>query len=131
MTNERFFRGFLAALKLQGESEIVTKDDAHHQTLDAVVEVLDEARRTHRSGAEEMPATLIPQEITGRYHDWDSALVALQRGKLLTGRNPTYPCVEILFNEDEARRLLERYTPEQREIFNDLATAYRQRPAVR
>jgi hypothetical protein len=126
MTNERFFRGFLAALKLQGEKQIVTKDDTHHLTLDPVVQVLDEARRTDRPGARDMPNTLIAQEITGRYQDWDSALVALQRGRLVAARNPSYPSVEILFNDQEAKELLSRYTAEQREMFRELATAFRQ-----
>jgi hypothetical protein len=130
MTNERFFRGFLAALRLQGESRIRTKDDAHHPTFDAVVKALEDARRAKKAGVEEMPDTLIPQDITGRYHDWDAALVALQRGRLVTGRNPTYPAVEILFDENEASQLLARYTPEQRAIFEDLACAYRAQPVA-
>lgn len=128
MTNDRFFRGLLAALRLQGEKQIITKGDAHHQTFDAAARWLDEARRSGHPGVEDMPDTLVPQEITGRYQDWDSALVSLQRGRLLAARNPTYPLVEILFDEGEAEQLLDRYTPEQREVFTEMAAHYRQQP---
>ena len=130
MTNDRFFRGFLAALRLQGENQIVTKADIHHQTFDAAARWLEEARRSGHPGVEGMPDTLIPQVITGRYQDWDNALISLQRGKLLAARNPTYPLVEILFNEDDARQLLDLYTPEQQEAFVEMATQYRHQPVV-
>jgi len=130
MRSEKFFRGFVAALRMQGETEIVTKGDAHHRTLDAVVERLEEIRRAKKPGAEEVPDVLVPREITGRYRAWDSALVTLQRGRLLAGRNPTYPIVEILFDKEEAKRLLERYTPEQRAIFAELAEAYSRQPVA-
>jgi hypothetical protein len=128
MTNDRFFRGFLAALRLQGENRIVTKGDAHHQTFDAAAHWLDEARRSGHPGVEDMPDTLIPQVITGRYQDWDDALISLQRGRLLAARNPTYPLVEILFTEDEAEQLLDLYTPEQREVFTAMAAQYHHEP---
>ncbi|MDQ3725264.1 MAG: hypothetical protein M3335_05150 [Actinomycetota bacterium] len=128
MTNDRFFRGFLAALRLQGEKRIVTKNDAHHQTFDAAARWLEEARRSGCPGVDDMPDTLVPQVITGRYQEWDSALVSLQRGRLLAARNPTYPLVEILFDDEEARQLLELYTPEQREVFTQMATRYMQQP---
>ena len=130
MTNDRFFRGFLAALRLQGETEIVTKDDAHHRTFDASAHYLNEARQARHPGVEEMPDTLAPQVITGRYQDWDDALISLQRGKLLAARNPTYPLVEILFTEDEAKELLQLYTPAQREVFAEMATQYRHQPSI-
>lgn len=124
MSAERFFRGLLAALRLQHVFFIDTTDDRYHRWFGKVAEALDEARSNGRPGSEAMPRTLKPSPFTGRYAAFDEALILLQRARLLRGHNPFFRKVELIMSEERAEALLGSYTEEERAVFKDLAKVF-------
>jgi hypothetical protein len=124
VTQQDFFRGFVAALRAEGLDYVDTRDDRHHRLFGAVVRRLERARRDARPGAQAMPRALLPNQITGRFQELDDALVDLQKGRLLGARNPFYHRVELAFTEENADQILDLYNAEEQELFRKLATAY-------
>jgi hypothetical protein len=124
MTTDRFFQGFVAAMRLQGHDHIDTVNDVHHEAFHKVAEALEAARRRGAAGAAAMPRTLISNPITGRYRDFDAALANMQRGSLVTARNPVYRRVDLELSPEEAEGILALYPQEEQELFGELAQAF-------
>jgi hypothetical protein len=119
MTKDRFFRGFLAALRKVGEDFIRTRDDAHHKKFEAVVDLME------RSGSEDLPL-FIPSPFSGRFREFEDALLQMQRG-FLGAQNPFYPGVHLDITEERAGAILDQYSREERELFLKLAQAYKEK----
>jgi len=124
MSDEAFFRLFLAALRASGVSYIDTRDDIHHEKFSAAVERLREAQRRGDPVALCMPRGLVPSPITGRFREFDDALVNAQRG--FTGaQNPFYPGADLILNEEQAVSELEALTKSERDLLLSLAQTFR------
>ena len=102
----RFFTGFVAALRARGVDFVETQDDSHHARFNRVVQALREARANAEPGAQGMPRTLMPTQVTGRYRELDEALLNMQRG-IFSAPNPYYPGVQLKLSEDRAERILD------------------------
>jgi hypothetical protein len=122
MTNDRFFRGFLAALREAGEKILVTKDDTHHKKFKAVAGLIGQLSEEEQ---DELP-TLIPSPFTGRFRELEDAILQMQRG-LLGAQNPFYPCVNLDVSAERATAILEQYSPREQELFRRLAKAYKEK----
>jgi hypothetical protein len=124
MTAERFFTGFVAALREAGVDFVDTRDDAHHKKFQAVVDRLRETRGAGQPGAARMPRTFMPTQVTGRYRELDDALLSLQRG-VLSAPNPYYPGIDLKMSRDRAARRLSRFSDEERALFEELAETFK------
>ena len=120
MTNDRFFRGFLAALREVGEEFIVTRDDTHHKKFKAVVGLLGQLNEEQQ---DELPA-FIPSPFTGRFREFEDAILQMQRG-FLGAQNPFYPSVNLDISPERAAAILDQFSPAERELFLRLAKAYK------
>lgn len=119
MNRDDFFRGLLSALRLEGLEFIDTRNDDHHARFQRVVELL----KDHEEAFVDLPHSFFPSPFTGRYREFDDALLRLQRG-LLGAQNPFYPGVNVDISENRARRILEGFPQEQRTVFRELAASY-------
>jgi hypothetical protein len=119
MSQDDFFRGLLAALRLKGAQFIDTRGGLHHEHFERVVEELEE----HYIEFPELPRTFTPSPFTGRYRELDEALVQLQCG-LLGAQNPFYPGVRLDISEVRAKNILMGYPEEQQQFFHKLAQAF-------
>ena len=119
MTRDDLFRGLLAALRERGVEFIDTREDDHHARFQRVVEMLDEVREEFPN----VPSTFIPSPFTGRYREFDDALLRLQRG-LLGAQNPFYPGVNLDISKQRAHRILANYKTEEQQLFANLASVY-------
>lgn len=119
MNRDDFFRGLLSALRLDGLEFIDTRNDDHHTRFQRVVELL----RAHEADFADLPNFFFPSPFTGRYREFDDALLRLQRG-LLGAQNPFYPGVNVDISENRARRILESFPQEQQTVFRRLAGVY-------
>lgn len=124
MTKDRFFTGFVAALRHQGVSFVDTRDDAHHTRFRAVVQKIRDERAAGTLGAQALPRTLMPTQVTGRYRELDEALLNMQRG-LLSAPNPFYPGIELQMSPDRAERILESFDASERDALETLAESFR------
>lgn len=130
MSNEEFFEGFLAALRLLGQESVLTEDDEHHRRFQAVVRELKDARRRGEAGADRMPRGLVDNIVTGRFRELDSALNDFQKDEMVGARNPRYRRVELVVSEASAKGLLDLYCPEERELFMKLAERFQPESAT-
>jgi hypothetical protein len=119
MTNDRFFRGFLAALSTVGHNFIVTRNDAHHKQFKAVVGLMGQLSK---EAQDELPV-FIPSPFSDRFRELEDALLQMQRG-FLGAQNPFYPGVHLDITPERAKAILDQFSPEQRELFLRLAKAY-------
>ncbi len=122
MTNDRFFRGFLAALQQVGERFIVTRDDTHHKKFKAVVGLLGQLSTEQQ---DELPA-FIPSPFTGRFREFEDAILQMQRG-FLGAQNPFYPGVNLDISPERASAILDQFSSAERELFLRLARAYKEK----
>jgi hypothetical protein len=120
MTRDDLFRGLLAALREKGIQFIDTRNDDHHSRFQSVVDVLT----AERNQFPDIPSTFVPSPFTGRYREFDDALLRLQRG-LLGAQNPFYPGVNLDITLERAHKILQGYREEEKELFSRLASAYR------
>jgi hypothetical protein len=119
MSLDDFFRGLLAALRLQGIEFVETRGDSHHARFRRVVETL----RTRSTQFPRLPRTFVASPFTGRYRELDEALVQLQCG-FLGAQNPFYPGVHLDISEPRARHILDNYEEPEKEVFAKLAQVY-------
>lgn len=123
---ERFFRGFMATLFVQGERFISTQDDEHQQKFDRVVQSYREYRRLASAGdLANFPAFFSKSKITGRYKELDDALLQLQQG-LLGAQNPYYTSVKFGCSEVVAESVLNSYSEAEKQLLARLASTYRE-----
>jgi hypothetical protein len=123
MTSEQFFRAFLASLRVHDLEFVDTRNDRHHKRFQLVVDRLRAAQKEHENGAEEMPRALVSSPFTGRYQDFDDALVRLQRG-LLGSQNPFYPGIRLTLSKERAERILNQLPKAQHAVIEKLADIY-------
>lgn len=123
LSNEEFFRAFLAALRLRGADFIDTRYDRHHARFAMTVIRLHEARARGAFAAATMPRALVPSPFTGRYREFDDALIKLQRG-LLGAQNPYYPGIQLIVTPDRANAILARLPDDICQLIGELADAY-------
>jgi len=123
LTSEQFFRAFLASLRVRNLEFVDTRNDRHHKRFQLVVDRLRMAQREHENGAKEMPRALVASPFTGRYQDFDDALVRLQRG-LLGSQNPFYPGIRLTLSKRRAQRILDQLPGPQQEVIDELAGIY-------
>lgn len=119
----RFFSGFVAALRAQGVDFVDTHADNHHARFNRVVKALREARAAADPGAQGMPRTLMPTQVTGRYRELDDALLNMQRG-IFSAPNPYYPGVQLRLSRDRAERILKDFDPDQQRLLVQLADLF-------
>lgn len=122
MTNDHFFRGFLAALRQEGLKFISTQNDAHHKKFQAVVGVLG---RLSEEEQDDLPA-FIASPFTGRFRELEDAILQMQRG-FLGAQNPFYPGVHLDITTERAGAILEQFSADERELFHRLARAYKEK----
>jgi hypothetical protein len=123
MTSNRFFRGFLAALRINEVTYLNTVDDDHHRRFAQAVRALQEQQRRKDPAALEMPQGLVSNPFTGRFDDFDDALVRMQQG-MLGAQNPYYPGIRLVLTDERAERILEAFDDDQREVFSQMAERY-------
>jgi hypothetical protein len=121
MTNDRFFRGFLAALRTVNHDFIDTRDDAHHKQFKAVVGLLGQLSE---EAQDDLPV-FIPSPFTDRFRELEDALLQMQRG-FLGAQNPFYPGVHVNITQERASAILDQFPSDQRELFLRLAKAYKE-----
>jgi Mn-containing catalase len=122
MTNDRFFRGFLAALCQEGLQFLVTRDDTHHKKFQAVVRILEQLSEEEQ---DDLPA-FVPSPFTGRFRELEDAILQMQRG-FLGAQNPFYPGVQVDITAERAVVILEQFSASERELFRRLARAYKEK----
>jgi hypothetical protein len=109
-------------LREEGVEFITTRDDAHHKNFHTVVSLLSQ-----RDDTEDVP-TFIPSPFTGRFRELEDALLQMQRG-FLGAQNPFYPGVRLDVSKTRAATILNQFSPTERELFLQLARAYKEREA--
>lgn len=130
MTKQQFFEAFVAALRNQGETSVVTDGDRHHRSFAEAVQILKAARETQRPGAKALPRALIGDEITGRFPELDYALASLQFPKYVGAKNPTYRRVDLSLDRDTAKQILDLYPADQRELISEMAKVFAEQGAA-
>jgi hypothetical protein len=125
VTEDRFLAGFVAALRHEGVDFVDTHADVHHAKFDVVMDVMRQRQADGDVGALQMPRTLMPTQMTGRYRELDDALLNMQRGHL-SAPNPFYPGIRIKMSNARAERTLASFAPEQRQILLQLARTFRE-----
>lgn len=121
---DRFFLGFIAALAMAGVSSIDAAGDAHQRKFDTVAEKL----RERAAGTPASPDVLLPRylprsQITGRYKDFDDALVLLQ-GSLLQPRHPYRATIELNHSEALLQAIRKQFSTAENQALDELAEAY-------
>lgn len=131
LTEEQLVEGLLAALVLEGERTVTTKNDQHHRRFEHAIKELESARKEGADGASTMPDALRANGVTGRFRELDAALSRLQNGGMIGAANPLYPEIDLNAGPRTAEKLLDRfYTPAQIKLLRRLAQAYRGRLPV-
>jgi hypothetical protein len=121
--DQLFFRGFLAALRLQGEEFVDTRDNLHHDRFRHVAARLEELRKDRRPGSAELPRLFRPTMATGLYGELDDALLQLQEG-YGSSPNPAYPGLKLVLSEERAEDALLDFSPPARTLLRDLAKTF-------
>ena len=121
--SEDFFEGFLAALRLQGQAFVETRDNVHHDRFRQVAEALAEARLAKRSGSGELPGSFWPSMATGLYGELDDALLGSQQG-LGSSPNPAYHGLKLALSEEQAADVLLDFSPDTRALLLELADVF-------
>lgn len=124
MTDRRFFKGFLAALKASGVEVIPTDDGLHHLYFERVMERLDQAHQDDDPGAGAMPDSYAPTAVNNRYREFTSWLIHLQSEKIIAAPNPFYPEVTLILSTERAQDILARFSPDEQKLFHELAEAF-------
>ena len=121
---DRFFKGFLATMVLNGATVIETQEQRHQARFDRV------ARRYQdlRSSLEPQAVASFPKyfgrsPITGSYKDFDDALISLQNG-LMGAQNPYYVSVGISCSDWLAKNIVEDYSPAEKQVLAVLVSTY-------
>jgi hypothetical protein len=127
VTVKRFLTGFIAALRAEGAQYIDTYGDVHHAKFDEAIEALRAGQKRGSPGATSLPRTLMPTQMTARYRELDDALLSMQRG-YLSAPNPFYPGVRLKLSKARAQKILDGFSPEQREELLRLAGIFRNSP---
>jgi hypothetical protein len=120
---DRFFKGFMASMVLKQHTVIDTSDEAHQRRFEEVAKRLRQAHQSNGGNFSELPQFLAKSQITGRYKDWDDALISLQTG-LLSAQNPYYLSVKINCSQNLAETILHDYSPEERALLDGLVTTF-------
>ncbi len=123
MTEERFFRGLLAALTCRTRF-IDARDDRHQVALDHVVETLRALQLASEPGAASMPRSIRPGPVTGKYDEFDDALLSLQDLGYDSAQNPYYTSVELSLRKERVERVLGRFTDDERRVLDSLAGVF-------
>lgn len=127
---DRFFKGFLATMVLKGYGAVETFDAEHQRRFDRVAKRLNELQRDDQVGAlQRLPRSFVSSSITGAYKDFDDALIGLQNG-LLSAQNPYYVSVNINCTPDLAVRIVEDYSMQERETFEQLVQTWESKDLV-
>ena len=123
MTEDRFFRGLLAMLATRTRY-LDARDDRHQEALGRVLARLEELQAARKPGAVSMPRSLRPGVITGKYDEFDDALLNLQNLGYDSAQNPFYASVELTLSPRRTERILSRFTSEERTTFEELADIF-------
>ena len=123
MTEDRFFRGFLATLA-ERIRYIDARDDRHQEALHRALATLHELQVAGRPGATTMPKSLRPGIITGKYDEFDDALLNFQDWGYDSAQNPFYASVELTLPERRIKRVLSRFSQDERDTFVELANSF-------
>lgn len=121
---EDFFEGFFAALRLQDQEFVETRENIHHERFRAVAALLEQTRAQNAPGSREMPRMVRPTMATGLYSELDDALLKLQQGFGGASPNPKYPGLKLDLTEQEAADVLVDFSPEGRTLLSRLAAAF-------
>jgi hypothetical protein len=65
--------------------------------------------------------------MTARYRELDDALLNMQRG-FLSAPNPFYPGIRLKLSKARAMKILDGFSPEQRDELHRLAGIFRNSP---
>ncbi len=122
MTDD-FFAGFLAALRLRGEEVVDTRNNVQHEQFRQVARLLETFRRDGAPGAAELPRLFRPAMATGLYGELDDALLQLQEG-FGNSPNPSYLGLKLDLSQEQARDVLEEFSPDARKLLDQLAQAF-------
>jgi hypothetical protein len=127
VTVKRFLAGFIAALRAEGQEYIDTYGDVHHAKFDETIRALRADQKSGDPGAVSLPRTLMPTQMTARYRELDDALLNMQRG-FLSAPNPFYPGIRLKLSKARAMKILDGFSPEQRDELHRLAGIFRNSP---
>ncbi len=120
---DRFFKGFMASMVLKQHLVIDTSEEAHQRRFEEVAKKLREAHKSNGEEFAQLPQFLAKSQITGRYKDWDDALISLQTG-LLSAQNPYYLSVKINCSQQLAETLLNEYSESERALLDGLVATF-------
>lgn len=124
MTKLQFFEAFVAAVRAQGDTAVVTDNDLHHASFAEALKLLKTARESGSAELEALPRGLVGDEITGRFPELDSALARLQFDRYVGASNPHYRRVQLTLDPQTAEGILALYTPSQRDVIRDMARVF-------
>lgn len=123
MTKDRFFRAFLSVLRLRGVEFIDTRSDVHHVRFARAMDELASLQAEDATLRADLIQPLTPSPFTGRYADFDAALMQAQHG-FAGAQNPFYPGMDLSLDTDQAEQQLEALSEAQRVTLDRLAEAY-------
>jgi hypothetical protein len=106
-------------------SYIDTRGDVHHELFAQALKLLDSPQL--ESLKESLPF-FVSSPYTGRFREWDEALLNLQLG-LLGAQNPFYPGVDVRVSPKVAERILGKLG-DLRAVFEQLAKRYKDAAAT-
>lgn len=121
---QSFFEGLVAALASQGVTVIDVRNDRHQVSFARVVGKLRELQDAGDRGSLSMPDDLYPGPITGKYEEFDNALLRFQGYGLDSAQNPLYPAIILTMDEKRGEELLEEFGSEERQTFLQLARVF-------
>lgn len=123
LTERLFFEGWIAAQAHRDQKFVDTRHDRHHRAFARVVASLQALIEAGDPVASDLLVAFVPSPFTQRYRELDSALVEHQRG-LVSAMNPLYPGVELRMTSEQAIAILATYSPEERALFDRLASDF-------
>ncbi len=118
MNEDKFFKILLAAIRLNGITIIYTSLDTHQKLFARAWKLLTKTDRQ-----KQLPV-LVPSPFTGRFAEWDRALIQNQWGGMTLVVGPYMNYVRITLSEDQALRILNELTPELRRPFHRAACVF-------
>ncbi len=124
LSEEKLYRAFLASLRLHGHDFVDTRNDDHHHRLAAAVEVLAEAHARGDAGATRMPRGILPSPFTGRYSEFDQALLNAQETGASSARNPYYPGADLPVSDQRAKRILSGLSEAECKLLDQMVVAF-------
>lgn len=120
---ERFFKGLIAALA-ERTRFIDARDDRHQVALERVVTTLRNLQEAGEPGTATMPGSLRPGPVTGKYDEFDDALLNLQDLGYDSAQNPYYTSIELNLRSERIDRVLSKFSVDERRIFERLAETF-------